>query len=210
MLIAVVFMIGVIFTFSSCERVEPGHVGIKVANWGSDAGVSEQSLGVGMYYAGPGISIYEYPIYSSTYTWTKDENEGSPTNEEFNFQDKNGLSLSADVSVAYRVDPVKAPILFQKYRTNMEGIVSGPIRTAIRNAIVEEASNLGVEEIYGPKKAYLIAKAHEHVVNYFRPYGLEIEQLYWASNVRVPDAVMKQINQKIANEQAALAAKASL
>lgn len=197
-------------SLAACSKVEPGHVGIKVNNFGSDAGVSNEALGVGYYYAGPGTSIYEYPVFTSTYSWTKTENEGNVSDESFNFQDKNGLSLSADVSIAYRVDARKAPILFQKYRTDMDGIVQGPMRTAIRNAINTEASNMTVEEIYGPRKAELAQKALADVQKYFEPFGLHIEQLYWASTIRVPEAVLKQINQKIANEQAALAAQASV
>lgn len=197
-------------SLAACSKVEPGHVGIKVNNFGSDAGVSNESLGVGYYYAGPGTSIYEYPVFTSTYSWTKTTTEGNTVDESFGFQDKNGLSLSADVSIAYRVDAQKAPILFQKYRTDMDGIVQGPMRTAIRNAINTEASNMTVEEIYGPRKAELAAKALANVQKYFEPFGLHIEQLYWASTIRVPEAVLNQINQKIANEQQALAAQASV
>lgn len=200
----------VIFFMSSCSRVEPGHVGIKVSNFGSSAGVSDYSLGVGWYFTPPGTSIFEYPIYTSTYTWTENPKEQSPVDESFNFQDKNGLNLSADVAVAYRVDPVKAPILFQKYRTDMAGIVAGPLRNAIRSALVEEASGLGVEEIYGPRKAELISRTLKDAQSYFEPFGLHVEQLYWASNIRVPEQVLAQINNKIANEQAALAAQANV
>ena len=195
---------------TSCSQVEPGHVGIKVNNFGSSAGVSDRALGVGWYFTPVGTNIYEYPIYTSTYAWTSSSTEQSIVDEGFNFQDKNGLNLSADVSVAYRVDPVKAPILFQKYRTEMAGIVGGPLRNAVRSALVEEAAKLGVEEIYGPKKGELIAAAWRDVSHYFEPYGLHVEQLYWASNIRVPDQVLTQINTKIANEQAALAAQANV
>jgi regulator of protease activity HflC (stomatin/prohibitin superfamily) len=195
---------------TSCSRVEPGHVGIKVNNFGSAAGVSDRALGVGWYFTPIGTNIYEYPVYTSTYAWTSNRAEQSEVDEGFNFQDRNGLNLSADVSVAYRVDPVKAPILFQKYRTEMAGIVAGPLRNAVRSALVEEAARLGVEEIYGPKKGELIAAAWRDVSRYFEPYGLHVEQLYWASNIRVPDQVLTQINTKIANEQAALAAQANV
>ncbi|WP_157219665.1 SPFH domain-containing protein [Flavisphingomonas formosensis] len=195
---------------TSCSRVEPGHVGIKVNNFGSAAGVSDRALGVGWYFTPVGTNIYEYPIYTSTYAWTANREEQTQSDESFGFQDRNGLNLSADVSVAYRVDPVKAPILFQKYRTDMTGIVAGPLRNAVRSALVEEASNLGVEEIYGPKKAQLIGRAWQDVSRYFEPFGLHVEQLYWASNIRVPDQVLGQINTKIANEQAALAAQANV
>ncbi len=199
-----------VVSLAACNRVAPGHVGIKVNNFGSEAGVSDRALGVGYYYAGPGTSIYEYPIYTSTYNWTKSLAEGKALDESFTFQDKNGLNLSADVSIAYKVNADKAPILFQKYRTDMDGIVAGPMRNAIRNAIVEEASLLGVEEIYGPKKAALIAKALADTQKYFAPFGLEVEQMYWASNIRMPGIVEDQINKRNANEQAALAAVANV
>lgn len=197
-------------SLAACSRVEPGHVGIKVNNLGSDAGVSAEPLGVGYYYAGPGTSIYEYPVFTSTYTWTRSDDEGSPGNQEFSFADKNGLTVTADVAVSYHVDSAKAPVLFQKYRTDMDGIVAGPMRVAIRNAITTEASQMTVEEIYGSRKAELIAKAQADVQKYFAQFGLNIEQLYWASPVRVPDSIMQQINQKIANEQQALAAQANV
>ena len=199
-----------IVPLTSCTRVEPGHVGIKVNNFGSAAGVSDQALGVGWYFTPVGTNVYEYPVYTSTYAWTSSSTEQTRTDEAFNFQDRNGLNLSADLSVAYRVDPVRAPILFQKYRTDMEGIVGGPLRNAVRSALVEEAARLGVEEIYGPKKAELIAAVWRVVSHYFEPYGLHVEQIYWASNIRVPDQVLAQINTKIANEQAALAAQANV
>ena len=195
---------------TSCSRVEPGHVGIKVNNFGSSAGVSAQALGVGWYFTPFGTNIYEYPVYTSTYAWTASDTEQSPTDESFTFQDRNGLNLSADVSVAYRVDPVKAPILFQKYRTEMAGIVAGPLRNAVRSAMNDESAQLGVEEIYGPRKAALIEATRADVARYFEPFGLHVEQLYWASNIRVPDQVLAQINTKIANEQAALAAQANV
>jgi regulator of protease activity HflC (stomatin/prohibitin superfamily) len=200
----------VLVPMTSCTRVEPGHVGIKVNNFGSAAGVSDRALGVGWYFTPVGTNIYEYPVYTSTYAWTANRAEQNVNDEAFNFQDRNGLNLSADISVAYRVDPVRAPILFQKYRTDMAGIVGGPLRNAVRSALVEEAANLGVEEIYGPKKAALVNAVWRDVSHYFEPFGLHVEQLYWASNIRVPDQVLTQINTKIANEQAALAAQANV
>lgn len=197
-------------SLAACTQVQPGHVGIKVNNFGSSAGVSERSLPVGVYMTAPGTNIYKYPIFTSTYAWTS-TNEGlNGVDEAFRFQDKNGLELSADVSIAFRVDPTKAPTLFQKYRTDMDGIVAGPLRNAVRSAIGNQSAKMGVEEIYGPRKAELSASALADVQKYFAPYGLIVEQLYWASNIKVPEAVTAQINQKIANEQAALAAQASV
>lgn len=207
-LIAIIVL--VVFLTSAFGRVQPGYVGIRVNNVGPGAGVASAPLPVGWYFAPPGTNIYEYPVFTSTYTWTRSTTEQSPIDESFSFQDKNGLGLLADVAVAYHVDPTRAPILFQRYRSDMAAIVSGPLRNAIRNAIVERASQLGVEEIYGPHKSELIATALKKVQAYFAPAGLQVEQLYWAGNIVVPDAVLQQINAKIANEQQALAAQANV
>jgi regulator of protease activity HflC (stomatin/prohibitin superfamily) len=203
---------GVVFLIEAFTRVQPGYVGIRVNNvgFGGGTGVSKTPLSVGWYFAPPGTNIYEYPVFTRTYTWTASPNEQNPIDESVSFQDKNGLTLKADVAVAYHVDPTRAPILFQRYRTDMDAIISGPLRNAIRNAIVERASQLGVEEIYGPHKAELAQTALRTVQHYFAPVGLQVEQIYWAGNIVVPDAVLQQINAKIANEQAALAAQANV
>ncbi len=201
----------VLFTATGCTRqVHPGNVGVLVNNIGTDAGVQAHAMGVGIYFVGFGQQIYEYPVYSRTYTWTHSETEQNGTNEEFSFQDKNGLALSADVAVAFSVDPTRAPKLFQKYRTAMDGIIAGPLRNAVRDALVTRAAQMSVEEIYGPRKAELIRGAESDVRNYMAPFGLTVERLYWAGNVRLPETVLAQINMKIANEQAALAAQAKV
>ena len=66
--------------------------------------------------------------------------EQNQVDESSGFKDKNGLSLSDDVAVSYPVDPTKAMILFQRYRTDMDQIIAGPLRNSIGYAIVERAS----------------------------------------------------------------------
>ena len=197
-------------TLAACNQVQPGHVGIKVNQFGSDAGVSNEALGVGTYFTPMGTTIYEYPVYTNTYTYTRAADEGKGANEEFNFQDKNGLGVTADVAVSYSVDQALAPKLFSKYRVDAGGILAGPLRNAIRDSLINRAAAMGVEEIYGPRKQELLMQVQNDVTNYFKPYGLKIERLFWAGNVRVPDAVLAQINNKIANEQQALAAQAKV
>ena len=195
---------------AACGKVTPGHVGVRVNNVGSNAGVEPRALGVGWYFTGFGQHIYEYPVFTNTYTWTSSATEQSPTNEEFNFQDRNGLSMAADVAVSFSVDPGRAPVLLQKYRTEMSGIIAGPLRNAVRDALVTRAAGMGVEEVYGPRKAELMRQAEGDVRTFMTPFGLHVERLYWASNIRLPTTVRAQIEQKIANEQAALAAQAQV
>ena len=202
----VVAMIGL----AACGQVKPGHVGIRVNNFGSNAGVQAETLGVGWYFTPFGSHIEEYPVFTNTYTYSASHTEGKTDNEEFVFQDKSGLGLSADVAVSYSVDPARASILFQKYRIDTDGLISGPLRNAIRDSLVTRAAQLNVDEVYGPRKAELLNTVQRDVQNYFAPYGLRVERLFWAGNVRVPPTVLEQINARIANEQEALAAQAKV
>ena len=129
------------------------------------------ALGVGWYWNMFGQHIYQYPVYTSTYTWTRNASEQSTTNEEFNFQDRNGLSMSADVAASFSVDPDRASVLFQKYRTETTGIIAGPLRNAVRDALVTRAAQLGVEEIYGLRKAELIRLAEADTRAFMAPSG---------------------------------------
>lgn len=201
-IIGVLAVVFVVMAGCSFTKVGQGHVGVRVNNLGSNAGVDPAAKGVGWYFTPPGVTIYEYPVYTSNYTWKGDD--------KFTFQDRNGLSVSADVSVAYRADPHKAPVLFQKYRTDMDGILQGPVRNTLRNAIVTEASVLSVDQIYGPQKAALIERARKRADAYLDQFGLHIEQLFWASNINLPESIQAQINARVANEQQAIAEQAKV
>jgi regulator of protease activity HflC (stomatin/prohibitin superfamily) len=194
----------VLFAMASCSftKVGQGHVGVRVNNIGTGAGVDAKALGVGWYFTPPGVQIEEYPIFTDNYAWKGDE--------RLTFQDKNGLNVSADVSVAYRADPVKAPILYQKYRVDMDGILAGPLKNTVRNAIVAQASTMPVEDIYGAGKAKLIENARRKADAYLSQFGLRVEQLFWAGNINLPGNIQQQINNRVANEQEALAAQASV
>lgn len=206
-----VLLIGAAATFlTACGQVKPGYVGIKVNQFGSGAGVSSQPLGVGTYFVPFGSNIEEYPVFTQTYTYTRSLTEGNASNEEFTFQDKNGLNIESDLAVSYSVDPTLAPKLYTKFRTDGPGLVAGQIRNAIRNSLNDHGSQMGVEEIYGPKKQERLSEVQSDVTRYFAPYGLRIEKLFWAGTIRMPDSVRAQINQRIANEQAALAAQANV
>jgi len=193
---------------SACTRIEPGEVGVKVNRYGSESGVESKAVGVGNYFSLWGVDYIPYPVSTQTYTWTRADSETSPGNEEFSFQDRNGLVVSGDVTVAFRINPALAPKLYQIYRMEMPALISGPIRNKIRSEIVRAASGMTVEQIYSTGKADLIRKAQIGAQKYFSPRGLEIDQLDWAGPVRIPQAITERINARAQSEQAAIAAEA--
>lgn len=196
---------------AACSRIEPGEVGVKVNRYGSGSGVEEKAVGVGTYWSAWGVDYYSYPVSTQTYTWARGgkDSEGNETaNEEFSFQDRNGLIVSGDVTVAFRVNPALAPKLFQIYRMEMPALIAGPIRNKVRSEIVRAASTMTVEQIYSTGKATLINRAMMGARKYFEPMGLNIDQLDWAGPIRIPESIMERINARAQSEQAAIAAQA--
>lgn len=195
---------------TACTQVKPGHVAIKINQYGSGSGVDPVAKGVGTYWTPFGTSYEVYPVSTQTFPWSRSTKEGDTSNEELTFQDKSGVDMSADVAVVFHVDAALAPTLYQKFRMDIQPLIDGPVRNAVRNALVSEASKMPVEDIYGVGKTQLINAALADVKGYFKPYGLDIEQLYWASGIRVPAGISQQITLRVANENAALAAQAAV
>jgi len=196
-------------SLAACTCVTPGNVGIQVNQYGSDAGVDNESKPVGTYMT-VFSSIYEYPVSTKNYVWTHTISEGHPANEEITFSDKSGVIVTADVGVAYHVDAANAPKLYQKYRMDMDELISGAVRTSVRNAISVESAKMAVEDIYGGGKTELLNKAFIDVQKQFAVSGLIIESLNWASPPRLPQNIQDQINNRVANEAAAAASVANL
>ena len=110
-------------------------------------------VGVGTYWTPPGTHIIEFPVFTQNYTYSASSKEGSGENEEFQFQDKSGVVMTADVGLSYSIQPAEAPGLYTKFRTDASGLLGGQIRNKIRNALNLRASQMAVEDIYGPRRA---------------------------------------------------------
>lgn len=198
-------LIGVISILLMLERVPVGHVGIKVDLLGGGKGVDTEEVGPGRELVGFNEELFIFPTFTQTIGWTRDANPeiGSATNEEMSFQTSEGLVVTADVGASVSVDPAKVNILFQKYRKGMDEIVDSYVRRNIQNALVETASTMTIESVYGAGKAELISTAFSRVKQDLAEYGIILENLYWIGELRLPDRVVNAINAKIAATQEA-------
>ena len=201
-------------SLAGCGRVSPGNVGVEVTSWGSGAGVNPEPKGIGTYFTGLGTTINEYPVSTQTKVWTASTNEGgTAVNEEFQFNDINGVSSTADIGISYHIDPARAPWLYSHYRMDTDGLISGPIRNIVRTSLSDQAESLQIEDIIGPKKSQLITAVQKEVQDRMSKVfdnGIVVESVYWAGGPRPPQTIIDQINNKIRNQQAALAAEASV
>lgn len=188
-----------LFIAACGTTVEPGHVGIKVNRFGGNRGVQDMPLVTGFVWYNPfSTHVFEYPTFVQTAVWTKSENEGNPTNEEITFNSKEGLVISADVSLSYQLDGTKAPHFYVQFRSDdINRFTHGFLRNVARDAFNEEAATYSVEELYSSRKEEFLSKVRGRINGAVGPIGIQLEQLGFIGAPRLPENVRQALNNKI-------------
>jgi regulator of protease activity HflC (stomatin/prohibitin superfamily) len=189
--------------FSGCapHSVPTGHVGIKVYRSGTDKGVDIEEKGPGLYWLTINEELYDFPTFSQTQVWTHDAQEGSPNNDEMEFQAKGGMILHTDIGITYTVDPQKVSAVFQKYRMGVKEITNTYLRSMVRDALNAAASSRPIEIIYDSGKVELMNEVQKVVSDQVAPIGIKIEKIFLIGGIRPPDSFIESINRKMQAEQ---------
>jgi len=169
----------------SCSKVPSGHVGVKVHLLGGDKGVDTEELGVGRYWIGFNEELFLFPTFQQNYVWTKDVREGSPNDESFQFQTKEGMIVGADIGISYHLDASKISLIFQKYRRGVEEITDTFLRNYVRDALNTVSSTMAVESVYGAGKAELLAKVQLMVKKDIEQLGIIIDKIYIVGSLQL-------------------------
>jgi hypothetical protein len=112
---SVIGFILLVVLFNSCERVDAGHVGVKVNMYGDNKGVDDVVAVTGMVFYNPiTTKIYEFPTFIQHKEY-KGENS-------FIVNSKDGSEFSVSPIMNYSVQREKVPAIFSKYRRPLEDI----------------------------------------------------------------------------------------
>jgi regulator of protease activity HflC (stomatin/prohibitin superfamily) len=189
--IAVIGIVAMLAT-NGCETIEPGYVGIKVNQWGTDRGVDQYPILVGrVSYNSVSEKIYKFPVYLQNYPWTASPLEGAPHDESLSFASKEGLALGADISIQYAFDQTKIAHLFVEFKADADHIRDGFLHQVVRDELNRMASELPVMDILGPKKQELIDKTRASIQKIAGPKGIRVESLSFLSEIRPKDEKVK-------------------
>lgn len=184
-----------------CSRVDAGYVGVKVNLLGSNKGVDSEVLGVGRYWIGINEELYLFPTFKQTVEWKSNSNASGA----FQFQSKEGLSLSADIAMSYTINPEMVSTLFQTYRKGIDEITSIYLYSVVRDTIVQKAALRMAEDLYGGEgKNKFVADVTEEVTKKMKPVGINIDYIAIVGNVWLPRQVVDAIDAKVkAGQEAA-------
>lgn len=183
---------------SGCTKIEPGRVGIKVHMAGDDRGVDDIPTEMGWVFYNPASTrVYEYPTSLQTYIWTADAREGSPANEEIEFNTKDGMRITADISLSYRLEAASVPAFYVKFRNDdIRKFTGGYMRNVVRDAFNRAANEYAADEIYGPSKELVVDEAKATIKAELAELGVVIEQLGFIGAPRPPRSVLQGIERK--------------
>lgn len=187
------------FVLGACTKVPAGNVGVKFDLYGGEKGVTGEVVGPGKYWLGWNEELYLFPTFSQNYTWALQKGN----NESISFQDKEGISLNADIGIAYFIEADKADTVFQKYRKGVDELTDIVLRNMTRDALNRHASNMDAEKIFGADKTKLIQAVQEDVSQQVKPLGIVIEKMYWIGSIRLPETLTAAINAKLSAVQKA-------
>lgn len=181
----------------SCTIIPPGEVGIKINRLGDNRGVDQLPLTTGLVTYVPGLTtVVKYPTFVQTARWEKHDKDKQ--NNEIVFNTKDGMIVSADVSLSYQIVQSKVPAFYIKFRTDdLDLFTHGFLFNVARDAFNEVASNYSVEDIYGAKKEEYLTTVRKRVNDQLFKYGIDIQQFGFLGKIRVPSAVETAINAKI-------------
>lgn len=185
-----------VLSLIACNRVPAGYRGVIVNLYGSDKGVSEQSVGVGRYFTGWATELYLFPVFLQNYSWNGEQSITMQTSE--------GLSISTSAGITYRIAPENVVKVFQKYRLGIEEITNTFLHNQVRDAMNEVASTMTVEQIYGAQKENFISKVNRIVKKEAFENGIEVDKIYLVGSFQLPDSVVGSINSKIQATQNAM------
>ena len=187
----------VIGIFSSCFVViDAGYVGVK-SLFGK---VQNDVLNSGLNFVNPLVDVKKLDIRTQTYTMSGVADEGHKTSDDaIRVLTADGLEVTIDLSVLYRLVPQESPRLMREIGINYEDKIVRPItRTRIRdNAVYYEAIAL-----FSSKRDEFQNRIFKTIEEDFKKRGLFLENLL-VRNITLPGPVKAAIERKIEAEQEA-------
>ncbi|MDX2048811.1 MAG: prohibitin family protein [Chitinophagaceae bacterium] len=190
----IIILIGVL---TSCiKQIDAGYVGVK-SLFGK---VQTDVLYSGLNFINPLVDVKEIDVKTQNYTMSGVHDEGMKSGDDaIRVLTSDGLEVTIDLSVLYRVVPEDAPKLIRETGANYEDKIVRPLtRTRIRdNAVYYEAVAL-----YSTKRDEFQNRIFKNIEDDFKKRGLFLENLL-VRNITLPASVKATIEQKINAEQEA-------
>jgi regulator of protease activity HflC (stomatin/prohibitin superfamily) len=192
--IAGVFIVIIGLALSGVKTIQRGQVGVQVL-FGQ---VQNDVLESGLHFVNPLVDVDTLSVQTQNYTMSGKDNEGQVRGDDaIRVLSSDGLEVTIDLSVLYKINPERAPWILQNIGSNYEDKIVRPVtRTAIR----DNAVNYQAVDLYSTKREEFQFKINKTITDNFAKNGLELQQIL-VRNISLPASVRASIESKIQAEQ---------
>ena len=188
----VIVLLGLMF--SAVKVIQPGKVGVQTL-FGQ---VQNEVLNSGLHVINPLVDVTLFSIQTENYTMSAKSGEGQVEGDDaIRVLSSDGLEVTIDLSVLYKVTPSRAPYIYQNIG---EDYVDKIVRPVTRTAIRDNAVNYQAVDLYSSKREEFQFKINKTISDNFAKNGLEVQQIL-VRNITLPASVRQSIESKIQAEQ---------
>jgi len=188
-------LIGVVVAFlgsgtATFKQIDAGHVGVQKL-FGK---VQDNVLYEGLSFVNPLVQVVEISTQTKNYTMSSVQDEGQQSGDDaIRVLAADGLEVTIDMTVLYRVLPTDAPRIIREIGEDFENKVVRPLtRTRVR----DNAVAFSAVELYSIKREAFQTNVRATIEKDFRERGLVLEQLL-VRNITLPTSVKESIERKI-------------
>ncbi len=142
------------------ERIDAGHVGIKVSNVGDNRGVGKTEYVTGWVFFNSWISrIYEFPIHQQHIDY-----------EAADIVTKGGFRATIKPSFNYSINPGNVADMFQNLRVGVKEMEQGWLKNAIVGSVNDVANRYTVDSIFNHREEFeadIVKECNKRVSKWF-------------------------------------------
>lgn len=186
--LSIAFVLFIIVCLSCCTRIDSGHEGILVEQYGSGKGVQDVALVTGRVWYNPITqSVFEFPTYVQTADY-----------DTFTVNAKDGSIFQIDPMVSFHIIAGKTPEIFRKYRKDIDEIKNSVLLNYVKDAFKNVFNTYTTDSILS-KREQFDAQVTQLLTKELTEEGFAIDQLTFG--MFYPKPITEAIDKKNKSKQ---------
>lgn len=193
--VAVVAVIGGLFTIKSSKLIDTGKVGVQYTY---QNGVKDETLDPGLHFVSPFVKVKEFSVGNEQLILSKDKKEGSKDDDSFIVATSDDANIAISFQMSYRFKPDSVVDTYKNFKgMDGEDIVEQRLKTVLKSRISEVTTKYSLMDIYSGDRSKINHDITKYLNKDFgKEFGIDVIK---ASIIDVhPDKKLKAaINERV-------------
>lgn len=178
-----ILIFSIAILFASCTRIDAGHEGILIKQYGSDKGVQDVTLVTGRVWYNPWTEdVEQYATFIQTIDY-----------DAFNVNAKDGSEFLVDPTLSFNIVAGNSPVIFRKYRKDLSEVSKTTILNYVKDAFRLQMNKYTTDEIVSNREKFE-TDVQKTLSDVLEKEGFKLEQL--TSGLKYPQTIVDAVNSK--------------